>query len=101
MPRISRNPPREEFDESLTPNMTDLIFKPLGCNDQALKTKTSHNSFPNIGCEQLLVTQDLSEAMGIELEQATKHGEAIDRSKVRCAGSTTVEIKYQGQRAKV
>ena len=73
---------------------------PLGCNDQALKTKTSRDYFPNIGCEQSLVSQDLFETMGIELEHATKHGEAVDRPKVRCVGSTTVEIKYQGQRAK-
>ena len=81
--------------------MTEVICKPLGCNGQALKTKTSHDAFQNIGCEHLLVSQDLFEAMGIELEHATKHGEAVDRSKVRCAGSATVKIKYQCQRAKV
>ena len=74
--------------------MTEVFFKPLGCNGQALKTKSSHDAFPNIGCEQSLVSQDLFEAMGIKLELATKHGEAVDRS-------TTVEIKYQGQMAKV
>ena len=78
MLRISRARPREEFDESSTLNMTEVIFKPLGCNDQALKTKTSRNSFQNNGCRQLLVSQDLFEAMGIELEAATKHGEAVD-----------------------
>ena len=74
--------------------MTEVIFKPLGCNDQELKTKTSRDSFQNIGCKQSLVSQDLFEDMGIELELATKHGEAVDTS-------TTVEIKYQGQMAKV
>ena len=81
--------------------MTEAIFKPLGCNGQALKTKTCYDSLPGSGCEELLVSQVLFEAMGIELEHATKHGEAVDRSKVRCAGSATVKIKYQCQRAKV
>ena len=81
--------------------MTEVFFKPLGCNGQALKTKTCCDAFPNICCEQSLVSQDLFEAMRIELEHANKHGEAVDRSKVRCAGSAAVKIKYQGQRAKV
>ena len=81
--------------------MTEVFFKPLGCNGQALKTKSSHDAFPYIGCEQSLVSQDLFETMGIELEHATKHGEAVDRSKVRCAGSASVKINYQCKRAKV
>ena len=58
---------------------------------------TTRNAYPDSGCEQSLISQDLIKVMGLELEPMVKNVKAVNGSKVKCAGSAAVRVDHQGQ----
>ena len=58
-------------------------------------------AFPDSGCEQTLISEDLIKPMGLVLENDKKPIQAVDGSAVRCSGSTAIKVEYQGQEAEI
>ena len=84
------------FDDCPTPNMENVKFKALGKAKSNLKPKV-HSAYPDTGAEQSMVSEDLLETLGLNLETSTKAVEAVDGGRVTCLGSSPVEIEYQGR----
>ena len=86
------------FDDCPTPNMENVHFKALGKARPGSRPKT-HSAYPDTGAEQSMVSEDLLETLGLNLEPAKKAVEAVDGGRVTCSGSSPVEIEYQGRTA--
>ena len=62
---------RVEYDNELNPNMENVAFTPIG--KAMSKTKTTiMNTFPDSGCEQTLISEDLIKLMELVLENDKK-----------------------------
>ena len=87
-----------EYDMESTQDMEDVAFTPLG---KSKAKSTIRNAFPDSGCEQSLISEDLIKSMGLVLENKKKRIEAVDGSVVRCSGSTAIKVEYQGHEAHI
>ena len=65
------------FDDCPTPNMENVKFKALGKAKSNSKPKI-HSAYPDTGAEQSMVSEDLLETLGLNLETSTKAVEAVD-----------------------
>ena len=81
------------FDDRPTPNMENVTFRAMGksSNPKVL------SAYPDTGAEQSMVSEDLVETLGLNLESATKAVEAVGGNRVACLGSSPVEVEYQGR----
>ena len=80
--------------------MKDKAFTPLG--KAKYKTMTTiREAFPDSGCEQTLISEDLVKVMGLVVENDKKRIEAVEGSAVKCSGSTAIKVEYQGHDAHV
>merc|ERR1711893_128928 len=86
------------FDNCPTPNMENVQFKALGKARPGSRPRT-HSAYPDTGAEQSMVSEDLLETLGLNLEPARKAVEAVDGGRVTCLGSSPVEVEYQGRTA--
>ena len=80
--------------------MKNVAFTPLGKVKSKTKT-TIMDAFPESGCEQTLISEDLIKPMGLILEKDKKPIQAVDGSAVRCSGSTAITVEYQGLEAEL
>ena len=80
------------FDDRPTPNMENVTFRAMGkkSNPKVL------SAYPDMGAEQSMVSEDLIETLGLDVESSTKAVEAVDGGRVTCLGSSPVEVEYQG-----
>ena len=62
------------FDDRPTPNMENVTFRAMGksSNPQVL------SAYPDTGAEQSMVSEDLVETLGLNMEPSTKAVEAVD-----------------------
>ena len=81
------------FDNLPIPNMENVMFRAMGkrSNPQVL------SAYPDMGAEQSMVSEDLVETLGLNMEPSTKPVEAVDGNRVACLGSSPVEVEYQGR----
>ena len=81
------------FDNLPIPNMENVMFRAMGkrSNPQVL------SAYPDMGAEQSMVSEDLVETLGLNMEPSTKSVEAVDGNRVACLGLSPVEVEYQGR----
>ena len=85
------------FDDRQTPNMENVQFRALG--EARPGSWQTHSAFPDTGAEQSMISEDLLETLGLDMEPASKAMEAVHGGRVSCLGSCPVEVKYQGRTA--
>ena len=81
-------------DSEPTPLMKGVKIKPIGGKHKAVAVDT----FPDTGCQQSLVSEDLMSACGLQLDRTKKKRiKAVDGGDVACIGSTSFQASYGGR----
>ena len=77
---------RVQDDSEPTPLMKDVKIRPFKTN-QGLGKTTTLDVFPDTGCQQTLVAEDLVSACGLVLDQTKKKKiKSVDGNRVPCLG---------------
>ena len=78
-------------DSEPTLMMEDVKIKPINGKDKPSVIEV----FPNTGCQQNIISQDLIKACGLKLDRfRRKRILAVDGTRVPCNGSTTFQVTY-------
>merc|ERR1712020_617137 len=78
--------------------MQDVRINPIDTKGKA----TIMDAFPDTGCQQSLIAEDLIGTCGLILEtHKKKQIKAVDGGKVPCSGSTTFQVTYNGHTTNV
>ena len=81
--------------------MKDVKIRPFMANHGLGKT-TKLDVFPDTGCQQTLVAEDLVSACGLVLDQTKKKKvKSVDGNRVPCSGSTSFQATYGGETTNV
>ena len=81
--------------------MKDVKIRPFKTN-QGLGKTTTLDVFPDTGCQQTLVAEDLVIACGLMLDQTKKKKiKSVDGNRVPCSGSTSFQATYGGETTNV
>ena len=92
---------RVQDDSEPTLLMKDVKIWPYKTNRGLGKTTTLH-VFPDTGCQQTLVAEDLVSACGLVLDQTKKKKiKSVDGNRVPCSGSTSFQAMYGGETTNV
>ena len=73
--------------------MENVTFRAMGKSSNPLVL----SAYPDTGAEQSMVSEDLVETLGLNMEPSTKAVEAVDRNRVACLGSSQVKVEYKGR----
>ena len=92
---------RVQDDSEPTPLMKDDKIRPFKAN-QGLGKTTKLDVFPDTGCQQILVAEDLESACGLVLDHTKKKKiNSVDGNRVPCSGSTSFQATYEGETTNV
>ena len=71
--------------------MEDVKIKPIDGKDEPSIMEV----FPDTGCQQSIISQDLIKACGLKLDRSRrKRILVVDGTRVPCNGSTTFQVTY-------
>ena len=85
-------------DSAPTPLMENVEVKPIDGKDRP----SIMDVFPDTGCQQSIVSEDLIDACGLILDRSKrKKITAVDGGGVPCTGSTTFQVTYHDRTSNV
>ena len=83
---------RVQDDSAPTPLMENVAIKPVD------GTPFKFDVFPDTGCYQSIVSLDLVQAYGMNLDRGRiKKIKAVDGGRMECSGSVSIQVSYEGR----